>query len=81
MLTKIKRIKCPKCGGSPDSFLELYRDHGISFYMEDGKLEREGILEPGEPYKVEALCGTCGHQWRLRGVMQITDLILEGESC
>ena len=66
--------RCPKCKKPAVRFIEYWRDHSITFGTEqDGDPESEGILEPGAPYCVHGQCGSCGHEWRLRGVVQIRD--------
>ena len=70
----MKHRKCPRCKQEPNCYLELWKGHSISFNVNDlGMIENEGYMEPGYPYCVVAEC-KCGHSWRLRGVLQITDL-------
>lgn len=82
-LTPTKRIRgprrklprCPKCGGTPARYCELWRDHTMDFEAdENGMPDEEGYMEPGHAYRVSAICGECGHHWYLKGVSQITDL-------
>jgi hypothetical protein len=70
-------IRCTKCRAEGQDVLlrEHWSDHVIEFDQNaDGTVEPEGILLDGSPYKVIAVCGLCGHRWRLRGIGQITDL-------
>lgn len=40
---------------------------------------REGYHEPAEILYVRAECSKCRHNWRLRGVLQITDVVEEDD--
>ncbi len=65
---------CPSCGRLPYQYVELWRGHSIVFTATaGGRPEAEGEMEPGDPYAVEAVC-RCGRTWRVRGVLQISDL-------
>ena len=68
-----KTIKCPKCRSIPESFMEFWKNHTISFGVTDGKVDEMGYLDVGEPDYVEANC-TCGHYWKLKGISQITEV-------
>lgn len=81
---KTKITKCPKCGSTSLDFIELWENHTVDFSQnnEDRIVYPEFNMNPGNPYGVEAICCRCNHQWRLRGVIQITDLsnyIIVGE--
>jgi hypothetical protein len=70
-------IRCPKCKSKGEDILltEYWRDHSIEFQqLENGTIEREGILRDGSPYSVFAKCFHCSHSWRLRGITQIAEL-------
>lgn len=70
-------IKCRKCKADGENIVlvEHWQDHVIEFDQNsDGTIKPEGILRDGSPYKVVARCGRCGHNWTLRGVLQITNL-------
>ena len=74
---KRKSVVCPRCRKAAVELIEVYRDAAIYFCTDDSGLwdGRDGVLEPPETIShVEARCA-CGHQWRLRGVGQVTDLI------
>jgi hypothetical protein len=66
--------RCPKCRNRPIGYLELWKNHSISFKADEtGRPQEEGNLTEGDPYKVQAYC-LCGHQWTLKGILQITSL-------
>ena len=70
-------IKCPRCKSSGESISlrELWIDHCLDFdQRRDGKIEAEGYVREGAPYEVRGCCLDCDHQWKLRGVRQISDL-------
>jgi hypothetical protein len=65
--------KCPRCRKKPISYIELWKNR-LSFGVEDsGSPEDIGYLDSGYPYAVVADC-SCGHQWKLRGIKQITEV-------
>ncbi len=69
------KIKCPKCKSDSLILIELWKGHSISWDQVGGWfIKPEGILEPGDPYSVEAKC-ICGHMWKIRGVSQIDQII------
>lgn len=71
---RAKLPRCPKCHQRPIEYIELWRDHTMRFGVdEEGRPNEEGNLHDGAPYCVEAECA-CGHRWRLKGILQITDL-------
>ena len=68
--------RCPRCRGVPSRFLE-FTSAALGWQATPegwAGLKDEGYTDPGYPECVDAVCGACGHQWRLRGVWQITDL-------
>lgn len=68
---KPRIIRCPKCRKRTTSFQERW-DMTRSHDIEGG----EWLSAPdgdGFPYAVDARCD-CGHSWRLRNVLQITDI-------
>jgi hypothetical protein len=70
----VPKRKCPKCGSTPTSYLEMWTAHGIQFDADDqGVPDAEGYMVDGNPDYVQANCD-CGHSWRLRGISQITEL-------
>jgi len=46
----------------------------ITFDYNEGMIVGKGNLEVGNPYKVEAFCNNCNHEWTLKGVTQIVDV-------
>jgi predicted nucleic-acid-binding Zn-ribbon protein len=72
----LTKVKCPKCKSANINLIEVWSGATITWEVADGKFDRNyGNLESGDPYKVEAKCSNCGHQWRVRGAIQITDII------
>lgn len=68
------KVKCPKCKSVNLTLIELWRNNSIEWEQTDGKFNRrDGNIEPGDPYKVEAKC-ECGHRWSIRGALQIGDI-------
>jgi phage FluMu protein Com len=63
------KIRCPRCK-SKDLFIrELWKDSTIEWQQVDGEFDRnDGILNEGNPYKLEAKCSQCNHYWTLRGI-------------
>lgn len=69
--------RCPKCGELPFYLNEVWNNNGLQFDVDkNGNISKEGILTTGDPVKVVAHC-ICGHHWRLRNILQITDLLEE----
>jgi hypothetical protein len=65
-------IKCPYCRGEPSYYIEHWE--GLSIVFDAGSFDSYGTLDPGNPYRVSAVCADCGRVWRLRGVSQVTDI-------
>ncbi|MDR2782553.1 MAG: hypothetical protein LBB48_01690 [Treponema sp.] len=68
----MKKIKCSKCGGAPSFYKEIWSGAVMMFDAET--FESYGNEDYGDPYCVQAICGKCGHIWRIRGITQITDI-------
>jgi len=67
-------VKC-KCGSINLEINELC-GHSISWEQRNGMIDRDyGILEPGDPYKVQAECNECGKRWTIRKAIQISDIL------
>ena len=67
--------RCPKCGGIPNEYREVWTDHGIAFDADDGGMPAAvGYTYDGVPRYVVASCRECGWAWRLRGIQQITEV-------
>ena len=47
----------------------------VMAYCKDGKLSSGILMDVGDPYKVEATCINCKHEWQLIGINTIDDLI------
>lgn len=72
------KAKCPKCNSINLLLTEVWGEHTIEWEQLDGKIDRNnGVLEPGDPYKVEGRCKDCGNNWTFRGVYQIDKLFKE----
>lgn len=70
-------VNCPKCRSNNLYLIEVWKDHTIQFDSISGQFdETDGVLEPGNPYKVEAKCKACNHQWTIRKSVQISDLFI-----
>jgi RNA polymerase subunit RPABC4/transcription elongation factor Spt4 len=68
------KVVCPKCKSNSLTLVEVWKDHTITWEQENGEFDRKkGNLEMGDAYRVEAKC-ECGHQWRIRGALQIDDI-------
>lgn len=51
---------------------------GTQWVVRNGRLNRSaGYHEPGQVIQVAGECERCGHHWRLRRVLQITDCVTE----
>lgn len=62
--------KCPKCKSKNLTIREFWKNHVIEWTSET-PLDK-GILEQGDPYKVELECEDCGHIWTARGMNQVS---------
>jgi hypothetical protein len=69
--------KCPKCKSQNVLIVEHWKHHTISWYHDMD--QDEGIIEMGDPYKVEANCQDCKHVWWMRGIIQIKEEWFEEE--
>lgn len=71
---------CPRCRGK----VAYYNESWTASIEFDADRNGWPIVEPdqyaarncnaGDPVNVEAVCGRCGHYWKLRKVTQITDV-------
>lgn len=69
------KVRCPKCKSNTLKLIEVWKDHEIIWEQENGQFDRDnGVLEPGDPYKVQAQC-KCGHAWTIRKALQIDEVI------
>lgn len=72
------KVRCPKCKSDTLHLHEIWQGHSLTFSQENGTFDRkDGVCEPGDPYKVEGECKAdgCGHRWTLKGVRQIDQVI------
>lgn len=71
------KIKCPKCSSKELVITEVWSGHCIEWITNaTGLFDRnDGNLSSGDPYKIWANCKECDHSWRVRGAIQITDII------
>lgn len=82
-MPKPRKVRCPKCGAKPAYYLETWTTQYEFDAGEDGlpKVDGEGglangqLLDAADPIGVDAICGKCFHQWRVRKVHQITSLL------
>lgn len=66
---------CPKCRCSTILLKEIWTGLDMQFEQVNGVLNCQGYGsgDHGNPFKVEAFCMGCRHEWTLRGVTQISD--------
>ncbi len=71
---KVDVPRCPRCRKPPVRYVEWWDGFTMSFDTRAGVPESEGYKHDGYPSgKVVAECA-CGHEWRVRGVSQVTQL-------
>jgi hypothetical protein len=63
---------CPKCRKKPIAYKEFWIN-GMEYDSNNGVPSEVGYLFSGYPIYVQATC-ECGHIWRLKKVIQITDI-------
>lgn len=72
--SKIK--KCRKCKSTHLLFIEQWNGASITWEVIDGKFDRnDGNLLDGDPVYVLIRCWDCKYEWRVRGSLQIDDLV------
>lgn len=75
--TATTKIRCPRCRSADIVLVEEGR-WTSSFIIVGGVLDRsEGHHEPTSIDRVFGNCSKCGHHWRLRNAVQITDVVEE----
>ncbi|MCY9870402.1 hypothetical protein [Vibrio barjaei] len=76
MSRKLEDLQCPECKQKNIlSFDEVWCGNTIRFDVEESQITSTGYIgDNGAPQKVIALCGSCRHEWVVRGVKQITDI-------
>jgi hypothetical protein len=76
-LPAITNCRCPRCK-SRDIILTETMEALTSWEVVGGKLNREdGIHEFGSYVGLRGDCKNCSHGWRIRGAIQITDVVTE----
>lgn len=68
------KVKCPKCKSVDLYLIEVWKGHTIEFNQEGKMLDRNGNVNPGDPYKVDGHCKKCNHRWTIRNAIQISDI-------
>lgn len=70
---------CPKCRCNNLILTEIIT-------ASTSVIQSDGLIDPstcynqyGDPFKVEALCDNCGHEWSLYNVNQITEILVDSE--
>jgi RNA polymerase subunit RPABC4/transcription elongation factor Spt4 len=72
------KVKCPKCKSNDLLLTEVWYGSTITWEQFKGEFDKKnGILEPGDAAKVQACCYKCDHRWTVRGVKQITEIIID----
>ena len=66
---KSNHPKCPKCKSQNVQLIEIWTAT-ISWSPEEPYFN-QGNLHPGDPIRVEGHCLNCGHEWRIRNVVQV----------
>lgn len=66
--------KCPKCRGQNLTLTETWDGATIMFDVWDGQREVNGILDNGDPTRLEGKCWGCGHSWRFRKTVNAESL-------
>jgi hypothetical protein len=65
--------RCPGCGGRRISWTE--RSVAFQTFEQDADgISRIGWMSHGDIFGVWGHCAACGHEWRARGVLMVTQL-------
>lgn len=73
----LTKYKCPKCKSVDFELVETSEAYTF-FRVAGSKLNLEdGIHEPGHIISLHGRCLRCGHCWKVKKAMQITDAITE----
>lgn len=71
----LSKIKCSMCKSKTLILTESWKHHSIQWDVENGKFDlNDGTLNAGDPFCLHAECA-CGHKWKIRGAIQISDAI------
>lgn len=76
MSRNLENIQCPLCKKKNIIFFnEIWDGNIIQFDVRNGGIAEQGIIgDNGSPVRVLPTCGSCGHEWVLKGVRQINDI-------
>jgi hypothetical protein len=66
----IRRLRCPKCKSPPRDLIEVTEAYQ-RFAVTDNRRDVEGWNTHGDAIRLIAECQQ-GHQWRVRGAVQVT---------
>ena len=73
----ITRCRCPKCKSGNLLLIESL-EASTAFEVRNGRLNRQaGIHEFGSFFALNAKCDDCGHGWRVKKSIQITDVVTD----
>jgi hypothetical protein len=64
--------QCPRCGSRTLTIIESSIAM-TDFEQTDGVIGTEGFHHHGCIFRVDCRCHGCGHKWKPRGAIQITD--------
>lgn len=73
----LENIQCPLCKKkNVIAFDEIWDGNSIQFLVNNGEISEQGVIgDNGYPVRVIPTCGSCGHEWVLKGVKQINDIV------
>lgn len=63
MVNQLRR--CPRCSSVRIDWIETSTTIAVYEQTEQG-IHPDGLLEPGDPVRVDGRCCACGHEWRAR---------------
>lgn len=69
-------VICPKCKAKGNRIVinEIYENYIEFEQYDDGSIDSVGALMHGNVLRVEAICSSCSHSWKLRKSSQITEV-------
>lgn len=73
------RVRCPKCRSRDLELTEVGYWTSSWIVIKGRTVRKEGYHEPGGMDRVDAECRKCKHLWRVRGAIQITDVLTMDE--
>jgi hypothetical protein len=69
--------RCPRCRSTTLELTETI-DAYTHWEVVDGRMNmKAGILEPGQPSSLTAICRRCSHQWSLRSAPSLLSVLTE----